>query len=106
MVRFSLRNFLVVATVCCIALGTWMMTHSHGVAAVNAMERTEFGDAYMNMRTDSPRSILPLIVVTGFTTTIYDTRTGKTTREPVARRYYLWVGTPIRLGEWHREEQC
>lgn len=82
------------------------VTQKYGTDAVDAMERSEYGDLYMQIRTDDACTIFPFVVSTGFTTTIHDTITGKTWREPKVRRYYVWLGRPIRIAEWHRPKDA
>ena len=96
------------AMVTCIAilLAAWTGTQKYGLDAVNNLERAEFGEPYMTIRTDSPHSYFPLLVTTGLTTTIRNATTGNTYREPVARRYYLWIGRVVKIGEWHRSKAC
>ena len=105
-VRFTLRTMLGVVACLALLLAAWIGTQKYGLDAVNDLERAEFGEPYMTIRTDSPRSIFPLLVMTGLTTTISDTTTGNTYREPVSRRYYLWIGRAVRIGEWHRPKAC
>jgi hypothetical protein len=87
-------------------LAAHFVTQHYGTVAVDAMERSQYGDLYMQIRTDDARVILPFVVSTGFTTTIHDSMTGRTSREAKLRRYYLWIGTPICFAEWHRPEDA
>ena len=105
--KLTRRRIVVVGSVFAgLLLAAFLITHRFGTENVNVMERSEYGDIYMQIRTDDACAVFPFIVTTGFTTTIHDTTTGRTWREPVLRRYYLWVGRSFRIGEWHRPKDA
>ncbi|NND96096.1 MAG: hypothetical protein HKN47_02065 [Pirellulaceae bacterium] len=105
-IRFSIRTLMLTVTLMCVFLASWIATWRDGVAAANQAERTKYGELYMSLRTDPPRAVFPFVLVTGFTTTIHDTTTGNSRREPMGRRYYLWVGCVFQIGEWERSASC
>ena len=104
--RFTMRSLLFVVVAVSVFLSACIATQNFGLEAVNNLERDEFGEPYMTIRTDPPRSFLPFIVTTGLTTTIHDATSGSTYRETVSRRYYLWFGRTVRIGEWKRARSC
>ncbi len=107
LLRIKDRRLLFLASaIATILLAALFVTQQYGTVAVNAMERSEYGDLYMQIRNDEACAIFPFVVSTGFTTTIHDTTTGKTWREPKLRRYYVWIGLPIRIPEWHRQNEA
>jgi hypothetical protein len=107
MVRINDRWLLALAAaLATFLLAAFFVTRQYGTDAVNAMERSECGDPYMQMRTDDACTIFPFVVSTGFTSTIHDTTTGMTWHEPQLRRYHLWIGRPIRIAEWRRSKNA
>ncbi|HCP13751.1 MAG TPA: hypothetical protein DIT89_15560 [Planctomycetaceae bacterium] len=101
------RRFRVLASAfATFLLAAHFVTQQYGTVAVDAIERSQYGDLYMQIRTDDARAILPFVVSTGFTTTIHDSMTGRISREAKVRRYYLWIGTPICFAEWHRPKDA
>ena len=99
--QVSRRTFLLAVAISVGCYALWLHTDAKGTVAVNNYEAETFGIDYMQLRTDNPKSYIPLIVQTGTSTEGFSFATKSTYVVPVSRRYYLWVGRVIPIYEWY-----